>query len=199
MLQTNSHAACNQRGRRKRPLIFELFSKFPFLFHAVRLNPIDGDNPFLHMTQRVLRDGGEEKWSQDSHFTPICDDALVTQFRKWLNEKASGGPPLKETEFRYLKREEMLDRYTSHTAGCKLCSNALRNFKRLSSVFLFVSKCLRLFAAGVVYKSIDTALPYSKLCGLLGLAGTFYLLNRAIRDKIIPNFYLVDDIHQYKD
>jgi len=116
-----------------------------------------------------------------------------------LNEKASGGLPLKETEFRYLRREEVLDRYTSHTAGCKVCSNALRNFKRLSSVLLFVSKCLCILEAGVVYKSIDTALPCSKLCGLLGLAGTFYLLNGAIREKIIPSFYFVDYIHQYKD
>jgi len=183
LLSTNSREVY-QKQRKNKSLILKFFSKFPFLAHLASMRLLDGDNPFLHMIQRSMRNGGREKWSQDNYFVPSCDDILVTGFLKWLNEKASGGPPLKDTEFRYLKREEMLDHYTSHTAGCKICSNALRNFKRLSSVFLFVSKCLCLFAAGVVYKSIDTALPFWNIAGLLSLASIFYLLNKAIREKL---------------
>lgn len=100
-----------------------------WLDHQKMLNLLDGDESLLHGQERILREttnGQVENWSK-AFYMPTTADRFVGGFRQWLNRY--GGKEVKWVEgvdptlppF-IEKKEDLLDRYNSHTEHCAVCS-----------------------------------------------------------------------------
>lgn len=78
--------------------------------------------------ERKLRQSGDN-WKR-SFFLPASADAGVIAFRTWFSELAGGAvdwAPGTPTDLGpVLPREEVIDRYHSHTKNCTHCSKALK-------------------------------------------------------------------------
>ncbi|KAG0586016.1 hypothetical protein KC19_2G056900 [Ceratodon purpureus] len=132
----------------------EWWQLFPrWLDHQMMLNIFDGDLTLLHEQERNLRDvtnGHVEKWNK-AFFMPTKADRYVGAFRQWLSRHGGNGvpyvtgstlPPL------VTKREDLLDRYHSHTKQCMCCSGALEGFKRAqTALYLVAGACIAVGAA----------------------------------------------------
>lgn len=112
-------------------LIFKLLPDW--LSHVSNHTVLEDDVVFLHAgeTMAVAKGMGEKPMGQ-VYRMPGASDAFVAAFRNWLDTVGGGGPFgrmngdwLQATGVR-LTREQLLDRYHSHTANCRSCSTALR-------------------------------------------------------------------------
>ncbi|MBD2135454.1 Rieske 2Fe-2S domain-containing protein [Sphaerospermopsis sp. FACHB-1094] len=124
-----------------------LFAIFPFKFAAklpgifLKLTPrwyshigqngvLEDDQIFLHHQERYLAArGGSENFTK-AFYLPTKADLFVFQLRSWVNQYSidpfpgkSFSPPL--------SKEELLDRYYSHTKKCASCRSALANLQKL--------------------------------------------------------------------
>lgn len=124
-----------------------LFAIFPFKFSAklpgifLKLTPrwyshigqnrvLEDDQIFLHHQERYLAArGGSENFTK-AFYLPTKADLFVFQLRSWVNQYSidpftgkSFSPPL--------PKEELLDRYHSHTKKCASCRSALANLQKL--------------------------------------------------------------------
>jgi phenylpropionate dioxygenase-like ring-hydroxylating dioxygenase large terminal subunit len=116
--------------------------------HMVAHDIFDGDGIFLNKQgDRMNRDGLTYK----DYFIPTTADVLVKNYRRWLDSAAeitltrygkegmaavasatgtvadpSGQPAYLDRD----QREQMLDRYSSHTKNCKICSQALSKLQK---------------------------------------------------------------------
>ncbi|KAL2470023.1 Protochlorophyllide-dependent translocon component 52 [Abeliophyllum distichum] len=108
---------------------------FPrWVFHIRQNLVLDSDLYLLHVEERKIMDVGPLNWHK-SCFVPTKADANVVAFRTWL--KKYGGTQVDwGTKFSRLlpptpPREQLLDRYWSHTVNCSSCSLA---YKRLNAL-----------------------------------------------------------------
>jgi len=122
----------------RKPGTESLFSKFPaWIVHLLSNKFLDSDLAFLHYQERTLRRdtlGGEprsaDKW-QTGYFMPAESDKSVGAWRRWL---ATEGARCVECGFAEhlpaspLRRDQILDRFTQHTAHCVQCRGALDDF-----------------------------------------------------------------------
>jgi phenylpropionate dioxygenase-like ring-hydroxylating dioxygenase large terminal subunit len=124
-----------------------LFARFPFKFSSkipkffIQLTPqwyshlnqnaiLEDDQIFLYGQERYLDAlGGAENYAKVCYL-PTPADRYVSQFRRWLNDYQADPFPGQSFEPPQ-PRAQLLDRYHSHTAHCRSCSQALRNFQRL--------------------------------------------------------------------
>jgi hypothetical protein len=79
---------------------------------------------------------------------PTSSDAFVSAFHNWLNRHANGGPfgPI-NTEYLQksgpqLTRDQLLDRYETHTLHCRSCRTQLKRLKTVQAVTA-VGTCTR--------------------------------------------------------
>ena len=124
-----------------------LFARFPFKFASklpalfIKLTPqwyahvgnngvLEDDQIFLHHQERNLAAaGGSAKFAR-AFYLPTKADAYVMELQNWVNQFAADPfpgaalPPV-------LPREQLLDRYHSHTKHCKSCRGALAGIRRL--------------------------------------------------------------------
>ena len=127
-----------------------LFARFPFKFSSpfprffIKLAPtwyshinqngvLEDDQIFLHHQERYLETlGGGEKYSK-AFYLPTKADLYVSKLRQWLNLyhadpfANSSLPPA-------VPKEQLLDRYHSHTKNCASCSQALANIKKIKII-----------------------------------------------------------------
>lgn len=153
--------------------------------HQMMLNIFDGDLALLHEQERNLRDvtnGHVEKWSK-AFFMPTKADRYVGAFRQWLTRHGGNGvayvngssdvqlPPL------IAKREDLLDRYHSHTKQCMCCSGALEGFKKAQKALYLLA--IMATAAGAVL----TATPQRYVAVAVGVLAALvaWYLNGWIR------------------
>ncbi|CAM6091290.1 unnamed protein product [Calypogeia fissa] len=155
---------------------WQLFPRW--LDHQMMLNLLDGDATLLHGQERYLREkaGGEmEKWNK-AYYMPTTADRYVGAFRQWLARFGGKGvqwaegvdptlPPL------ITKREDLLNRYTTHTKQCKVCSNALHNFELARKVLFVVAAAL--LGLGAVLGNPVSRLLAVGVAALAGLVGWY--------------------------
>ena len=130
-----------------------LFARFPFKFgskipklaisltprwysHVGNNNVLEDDQIFLHWQERYLERlsyGVEADLAYArACYLPTAADRFVLTYRKWLAQYGEPfpGQPLPPAQ----SREQLLDRYHSHTKHCKSCSGALKRIQQLRRV-----------------------------------------------------------------
>ena len=124
-----------------------LFARFPFKFSSpiprffIKLAPqwynhinqhgiLEDDQIFLHHQERYLEAlGGSAKYSK-AFYLATKADLYVSELRQWVN--LFDADPFKDRPLPpALPKEELLDRYHSHTKNCKSCSQALKNIQKI--------------------------------------------------------------------
>ena len=124
-----------------------LFARFPFKFsspfprffiglapawynHTNQNGVLEDDQIFLHHQERYLATlGGGENYSK-AFYLPTKADLYVSELRQWVN--LYHADPFPDRQFPpALPKEELLDRYHSHTKNCASCTRALKNIKRI--------------------------------------------------------------------
>lgn len=132
-----------------------LFARFPFQFSskfpalAISLTPrwyshlgqnaiLEDDQIFLHWQERYLTMSGADDNISKAFYLPTKADRFVFEFRQWVSQYQADpfpGQPLKPTQ----SREQLLDRYHSHTKNCASCRNALTKVQQIRSGLLILS------------------------------------------------------------
>ena len=110
--------------------------------HFERNNFLDGDNVFLRAVQRKL--GDPSTW-RDKYLPVGGIDGYVYAMRKWMDVNRDAMPwksdlSSENTLFDDLSREQLNERYYSHTIHCEACSGALIGFERVAMVADWVAK-----------------------------------------------------------
>ncbi|MFB2936631.1 Rieske 2Fe-2S domain-containing protein [Aerosakkonemataceae cyanobacterium BLCC-F154] len=117
---------------------FKFASKLPGLF--IKLTPrwyshlgqnrvLEDDQIFLHHQERYLAEVGSENFTK-AFYLPTKADSFVFELRQWVNQYSVD--PFPNTSLPpALSREELLDRYHSHTTKCKSCRTALANIQKV--------------------------------------------------------------------
>lgn len=124
-----------------------LFARFPFQFSSkipeffIKLTPtwyshlnqnniLEDDQIFLHYQERYLeKNGGSNNYMQ-ACYLPTKADLFVSEFRKWINKYEVEPFPNKSLPLTPTK-EQLLERYHSHTVNCHSCKTALNNIKKI--------------------------------------------------------------------
>ncbi|MBD0267223.1 MAG: Rieske 2Fe-2S domain-containing protein [Cyanobacteria bacterium Co-bin8] len=123
-----------------------LFARFPFKFSSklpgflIKLTPrwfshignngvLEDDQIFLHIQERLLEQAGEKPYAQVCYL-PTQADRYVLELRMWVSGFSADpfpGQPLPPE----LTKEELLDRYHSHTQHCGSCRKALKRIQQI--------------------------------------------------------------------
>ncbi|HEY9861908.1 MAG TPA: Rieske 2Fe-2S domain-containing protein [Candidatus Obscuribacterales bacterium] len=124
-----------------------LFARFPFKFSSklpsffIRLTPrwyshlgqnnvLEDDQVFLHHQERYLEQAGGSANFAKAFYLPTRADRFVSALRQWVN-RYSADPFPGATLPPALSKEQLLDRYYSHTIKCASCSAALTRLQRI--------------------------------------------------------------------
>jgi phenylpropionate dioxygenase-like ring-hydroxylating dioxygenase large terminal subunit len=124
-----------------------IFARFPFKFSTklpslfIKLTPrwyshigqnsvLEDDQIFLHHQERYLEKAGGSSNFAKAFYLPTKADRFVFELRQWVNQ--FGVEPFPgEVLPPALSKEQLLDRYHSHTENCASCRKALTNIQRL--------------------------------------------------------------------
>ncbi len=124
-----------------------LFARFPFKFASpwprrfIGLTPewyshinqnaiLEDDQIFLHYQERYLAEaGGSDRYAK-AFYLPTQADLFVAQLHKWLSQYQADPFPGQSLPPARTK-EQLLDRYHSHTVNCASCRGALVNLNRI--------------------------------------------------------------------
>lgn len=143
-----------------------LFALFPFKFSAklpaffIKLTPrwyshisnnriLEDDQIFLHYQERFLEESGGSANFNKAFYLPTKADTYVSELRNWVN-KYNANPFPGGTLPPRLSKEELLDRYHSHTKHCASCSKALARIKQLRMAFILGMVALPIALLAVV-------------------------------------------------
>ncbi len=143
--RTKSHIFVNFYARvvNASPLIRFLMKLKPTWYdHFERNNILDGDNLMLRSVQRKA--GDPSTWPQK--YLPVGGfDGFVLALKKWMDVNRDAmpwksDPSTENAIFEALSREELNERYYSHTIHCNACRGALKGFERAAIVADWVAK-----------------------------------------------------------
>ncbi|WP_041933794.1 Rieske 2Fe-2S domain-containing protein [Gloeothece verrucosa] len=167
-----------------------LFARFPFKFAAklpglfINLTPrwyshtnqntiLEDDQIFLHYQERFLEQAGGSQKFNKAFYLPTKADTYVSALRQWVNQYQA--EPFKEqTLAPPLSKEELLDRYHSHTVNCASCSAALANIQR-SRMVVGILAALAIILAPLLAVSLDSLLAVSLATGISLISGATWL------------------------
>ena len=132
-----------------------LFARFPFKFASpipkffIKLSPrwyshinqhtvLEDDQIFLHHQERYLAaKGGGHNYTK-AFYLATKADLYVSELRQWVNLYHADPFPGQELP-PALSKEELLERYHSHTKHCASCSKALKNIQKIRKGSGFVA------------------------------------------------------------
>lgn len=160
-----------------------LFARFPFKFPNAlprlifRLTPrwfshigqnaiLEDDQIFLHYQERYFN--GRSAEVSKVFYLPTRADLFVLEFHKWIDRYGVDPFPGRSLPAP-LSKDQLLDRYHSHTQYCASCRGALQNIDRIRSICL-LSVLLALI--GLVVLSVQIVFL---IVGLLALILWFSL------------------------
>ncbi len=131
-----------------------LFARFPFKFASpfprffIKLAPtwyshinqngvLEDDQIFLHYQERYLAAlGGGDNYSK-AFYLPTKADLYVSQLRSWVS--LYHADPFGDRNLpAALSKEELLDRYHSHTKKCASCIQALNTIKKVKQLAIAI-------------------------------------------------------------
>ncbi|KAG5181665.1 hypothetical protein JKP88DRAFT_349123 [Tribonema minus] len=110
--------------------------------HAQGSGILEEDLPILNVQEKRLaaQGGWSNSATRKAYCTPMGTDLFVTQFYKWWDRFAAGGPWASTAAAAEawsavakqppLPMDKLLDRYTAHTSICAVCSGALRGVRK---------------------------------------------------------------------
>jgi phenylpropionate dioxygenase-like ring-hydroxylating dioxygenase large terminal subunit len=180
-----------------------LFARFPFKFASalprffIQLAPtwyshlnqngvLEDDQIFLHHQERYLEALGGGKNYSKAFYLPTKADLYVSELRQWVNLYAADPFPQQDLP-PALSKEQLLDRYHSHTKNCRSCSQALGTIKQIKQIAIAIP-----ILAWVVIPllSIFMTLPSNLIAA--GLSGTLLIFSFIWwqLNKIEQKFYL---------
>ncbi|MGK7907773.1 MAG: Rieske 2Fe-2S domain-containing protein [Synechococcus sp.] len=191
-----------------------IFARFPFKFSSklpgifIKLTPrwfshigqnrvLEDDQIFLHLQERALEQlGGNSEYAK-ACFLPTKADTLVLELRKWVDYfKADPFPnvPLPPEK----TKEELLDRFHSHTQHCSDCRSALTGIRRIKlvaivgmTVILIVSPVLVVLLGKAVTVEVIALSAIAALLGIawlaLGRLEQRFLIGRPIPARNLPD------------
>lgn len=160
-----------------------LFARFPFKFSSplprflIKLTPqwyshinqnrvLEDDQIFLHHQERYLEALGGGKNYNKAFYLPTKADLYVSELRQWVNLYHADPFP-DQKFFPALSKEQLLDRYHSHTKNCASCSQALETIKKIKWIAIAI---VLLIWAAVPIASLLT--PISSIWKVASLSGT---------------------------
>lgn len=132
-----------------------LFARFPFKFasavprffiqlspqwytHISNNNILEDDQIFLHYQERYLESlGGSKNYSQAAYL-PTKADLYVSELRQWIN-LYNADSFADDSYTAPLQKEQLLDRYHSHTLHCASCRGALVNIQKLKTLSAIIA------------------------------------------------------------
>jgi len=176
-----------------------LFARFPFKFSSpfprffIKLAPqwyshtnqngvLEDDQIFLHHQERYLAAlGGGEQYSK-AFYLPTKADLYVSELRQWVN--LYHADPFPDRDFSpALPKEQLLDRYHSHTKNCASCSQALENIKKIKvitiALVILVCATVPLLSWFIIISNLWTTISLSTM--LLASSITWWQLNKLER------------------
>jgi phenylpropionate dioxygenase-like ring-hydroxylating dioxygenase large terminal subunit len=180
-----------------------LFARFPFKFASalprffIQLAPtwyshlnqngvLEDDQIFLHHQERYLEVlGGGNNYSK-AFYLPTKADLYVSELRQWVNLYHSDPFPQQDLP-PALSKEQLLDRYHSHTKNCRSCSQALGMIKQIKQIAIAIP----IFTWAIIpLLSIFMTLPSNLIA--VGLSGTLLVFSLIWwqLNKIEAKFYL---------
>lgn len=162
---------------------------------------IDGDSVFLHYQERdQTHREGEKHAYRSEYFMPTSMDRAVTLFRQWWDMAgahvpwADGAQPGMSSK---PSREEMLDRWNSHTKFCPTCQKALQQLKTLQKVAAVAAGVSLLVAAGLAGGALagSSASPQVWKIGISALGGALLAAFSAWLEQWKSYFFFRDYVH----
>ncbi len=184
-----------------------LFARFPFKFSSpfprffIKLTPnwyshinqnrvLEDDQIFLHHQERYLAVlGGGDNYSK-AFYLPTKADLYVSEFRQWVS--LYHADPFPEVNFApALPKEQLLDRYHSHTKNCASCRQALTTIQKLKQLAIAI-----LILSWATIPLISLFIASSATWTIVSLSVTLLLSSLAWwrLDKLEQQFYLGKEI-----
>ncbi|GFP92479.1 protochlorophyllide-dependent translocon component 52 chloroplastic [Phtheirospermum japonicum] len=171
---------------------------FPrWIFHIGQNLIVDSDLYLLHVEERKLMDIGALNW-QKACYVPTKSDALVVSFRRWLN-KYGGTKVDWGTKFSGLlpptpHREQLLDRYWTHTVSCSSCSNAYKYLNVLQIALQVISVSAIGLVAATKQGIVSVAARYTTVC----MAVLCFVASKWLSHFIYKTFRYHDYDHAFR-
>lgn len=168
----------------------------PWKFHLDNNLIIDSDLYLLHLQEHKLSEKGPQNW-QKICYVPTKADALVVGFRRWLT-KYGGAQVDWGTKFTgdlqpTPAREQLLDRYWTHTINCSSCSRAYKSLNVLEIIMQIISVASIGIAAAAKESVMSIAARYS----LVFLALLCFMASRWLSKFIYKSFHFHDYDHAF--
>ena len=158
--------------------------------HINQNGVLEDDQIFLHHQERYLAAlGGGANYSK-AFYLPTKADLYVSELRQWVNLYHADPFPNQEF-FSALSKEQLLDRYHSHTKNCMACSQALNTIKKIKVVAIAI---LILIWAAIPIVSLLT--PIASSWTVVSLSTTLLVssLTWWQLDKLEQKFYQGNEI-----
>ncbi len=173
-----------------------LFARFPFKFSAplprflIGMTPswyshinqnevLEDDQIFLHHQERYLAElGGIEKYNQ-AFYLPTKADLYVSELRQWVNLYHADPFPNRNLP-PALPKEQLLDRFDSHTKNCASCSQALNTIKKIKvmAIALSILTCATIPLIGLFVDISPTWITASLSATLIASSLIWWQLNQ---------------------
>ncbi len=184
-----------------------LFARFPFKFPTklpgllMKLTPhwynhigqngiLEDDQIFLHYQERYLvAKGGSANFTK-AFYLPTKADCFVFELRQWVNQYQVNPFP-GETLPPRLTKEQLLDRYHSHTQKCASCKGALSRIQQLKFWFAVIGAIACITLPSLIFyfdNALFTVIPLvfgAVWLGLSNLEQKFYV-GRATPPRNLP-------------
>ncbi|KAL8546583.1 hypothetical protein ACS0TY_006346 [Phlomoides rotata] len=171
---------------------------FPrWIFHIGQNLILDSDLYLLHVEERKLKEAGPINWHK-ACFVPTKSDALVVSYRRWLNKyggtqvdwrnKYSGELPPTPP------REQLLDRYWTHTVLCSSCNSAYKGLNVLEIALQVISVSSIAIVAAAKQGVISIAARYA----LVSMAVLCFVASKWLSHFIYKTFRYHDYDHAFR-
>ncbi|XP_060184865.1 flavonoid 8-hydroxylase 2, chloroplastic-like [Lycium barbarum] len=169
----------------------------PWIFHLEVNLIIDSDLYLLHLQEHKLKEKGAHNW-QKACYVPTKADALVVGFRKWLNKYGGGQVDwatkftgdLPPTPF----REQLLDRYWTHTVQCTSCSKAYKSLNALEIILQTISVA----SIGIAAAAKESVISIGARYFLVFFALLCFVGSRWLSKFIYKSFHYHDYDHAFR-
>ncbi|CAA0841600.1 Protochlorophyllide-dependent translocon component 52- chloroplastic [Striga hermonthica] len=176
-------------------LIERIFPRW--IFHIGQNLVLDSDLYLLHVEERKLADIGPLNWN-NSCYVPTKADALVVAFRRWLNKyggtKVDWGNKFSGLLPPTPPREQLFDRYWSHTVSCSSCSIAHKYLNVLEIAMQIIS----ISAIGLVAAAKQGIVSVSARYIVVSVAVLCFIASKWLSNFIYKNFRYHDYDHAFR-